>query len=115
MLQLYDTDNSGTISVSELHSAFERTIELYGASMKHTMKSRMTEEDLRQIVAAVDTDGNGELDFEEFLEVMVGGRGLLRCRNSHCDHASTTFCHTISSALHYGEVEITCCIHIVNL
>lgn len=54
-----DHDKSGTISVSELGSAIQR------------IESRTpSEADIREIMATVDTDNSGMIDFEEFVKMM---------------------------------------------
>lgn len=56
--QLFDQDNSGTISATEL-----------GLVMR-SLGQNPTEQELMDMVNEVDTDGNGEIDFSEFLEMM---------------------------------------------
>ncbi|KAK7504227.1 hypothetical protein BaRGS_00004531 [Batillaria attramentaria] len=53
-----DTDGSGSVSVTELRTAMEQR----GVGV--------TEEQLQQMIQIADTDGNGELSFEEFLRVV---------------------------------------------
>lgn len=53
-----DTDSSGSVSVSELRTALENK----GVGL--------SEQQLQQMIQYADTDGNGELSFEEFLKAV---------------------------------------------
>merc|ERR1719238_817373 len=55
---LFDNDNSGAISVNELTSAMKSL----GFDVKHAVVYNM--------VSDLDSDGSGEIEFGEFLEVM---------------------------------------------
>merc|ERR1712099_121037 len=55
---LFDNDNSGAISVNELTSAMQSL----GFDVKHAVVYNM--------VADLDSDGSGEIEFGEFLDVM---------------------------------------------
>jgi Ca2+-binding EF-hand superfamily protein len=55
----YDKDGNGSISVEELRGVVE--------SLGHTV----TDEELRAMIAEVDTDDSGTLDFAEFLALMA--------------------------------------------
>merc|ERR1711957_38230 len=55
---LFDNDNSGAISVNELTSAMQAL----GFDVKHAVVFNM--------VADLDADGSGEIEFGEFLDVM---------------------------------------------
>lgn len=57
--RLFDKDGSGTISTKEL-----------GIVMKSLGESK-SDAELEQIIAEVDVDGNGEIDFDEYLEMMA--------------------------------------------
>ncbi|XP_077987326.1 calmodulin-alpha-like [Glandiceps talaboti] len=56
---LFDKDGSGTVSTDEL-----------GSVMK-SLGTNPSEEELREMVDAVDADGNGEIDFQGFLKMMA--------------------------------------------
>merc|ERR1712014_341994 len=56
---LFDNDNSGAISVNELTSAMQSL----GFDVKHAVVYNM--------VADLDADGSGEIEFGEFLDVMT--------------------------------------------
>merc|ERR1712227_1133711 len=56
---LFDNDNSGAISVNELTSAMGSL----GFDVKHAVVYNM--------VADLDADGSGEIEFGEFLDVMT--------------------------------------------
>lgn len=58
---LFDQDGSGSIEKDEL-----------GAVMR-SLGQNPTEAELDEMMAEVDTDGSGEMDFKEFLQLM-GGR-----------------------------------------
>lgn len=53
----FDTNHNGAIDIRELR-----------AIMK-SMRVMLNDEELSQIMKEVDTDGSGEIDWEEFLEV----------------------------------------------
>ena len=56
---LFDKDGDGTITTKEL-----------GTVMK-SLGQNPSEEELQEMVDEVDIDGNGEIDFEEFLLMMA--------------------------------------------
>lgn len=56
---VFDTDGSGTISNEELGTVIR------------SLGQRPTEEELAEIIAEADKDGNGEVDFPEFLQLMA--------------------------------------------
>jgi calmodulin len=56
---VFDKNGTGTISTKEL-----------GVIMR-TLKQNPTEEELAELIAEVDQDGNGEIDFNEFLLMMA--------------------------------------------
>lgn len=57
--ELYDKDRDGAISTKEL-----------GAMMRN-LGQNPSEEELKQMIREVDLDGNGTIDFKEFLGLMV--------------------------------------------
>jgi Ca2+-binding EF-hand superfamily protein len=63
----FDADGSGSISTKEVSTALADLDLLKGRS----------EEEVRRMVAAVDVDGSGEVDFAEFLEMMRHSAGAL--------------------------------------
>lgn len=58
--KMFDTDNSGKIDAKELD------VLLSGEEFKGIY----TDEQLREAIAEVDTNGDGEIDFEEFMKMM---------------------------------------------
>lgn len=58
----FDVDGSGAISSSELHQVLNQ--ESVGKIMKKTV------DELEALVIEVDLDGDGEIDFDEFLQMM---------------------------------------------
>ncbi|KAI4296652.1 hypothetical protein L6164_036595 [Bauhinia variegata] len=61
--ELFDTDNSGTIDAKELNVAMR------------ALGFEMTEDQINQMIAAVDKDGSGAIDFEEFVHMMTAKIG----------------------------------------
>ena len=57
---LFDKNGGGTIDANELH----KTLEDVGIDLN--------ESDLEDVMMTLDNDGNGEVDFEEFLKLMTG-------------------------------------------
>ena len=56
---LFDKDGDGTVSASELQTVMK------------AMGKRVSREEVEKMLAKVDKDGNGELDFDEFLQLMA--------------------------------------------
>ncbi|KAL3873539.1 hypothetical protein ACJMK2_036639 [Sinanodonta woodiana] len=65
---LFDKDGDGTITTNELGTVM--------ASLGQTL----TEEALQDMISAVDKDGNGEIDFLEFLTMMEK-----KMNNAYCE------------------------------
>ncbi|KAJ8764401.1 hypothetical protein K2173_006141 [Erythroxylum novogranatense] len=61
--ELFDTDNSGTIDAKELNVAMR------------ALGFEMTEEQISQMIADVDKDGSGAIDFDEFVHMMTAKIG----------------------------------------
>merc|ERR1711887_18726 len=59
---LFDADNSGAIDVRELKAAMRAL----GFEVK---------EELKKMISDIDNDGNGSVEFGEFLEMMTGKMG----------------------------------------
>ena len=62
--QIFDKDGSGSLSVSELRAVLQRP----GGG------AALTDDEVREIIALWDKDGDGELQYEEFIQ-MWGGDG----------------------------------------
>jgi len=58
IFNLVDTDLGGTIGIEEL------------AKLMHTLGIQTTQEELKLMVSEIDENGNGEIDFDEFVQVM---------------------------------------------
>lgn len=54
----FDKDHNGSISIKEL------------ASMMKSLGQNPTDQELREIISEVDIDGNGHIDFNEFVIIM---------------------------------------------
>ncbi|RLN73970.1 hypothetical protein BBJ28_00006646 [Nothophytophthora sp. Chile5] len=54
----YDADSSGSISATELHKLFS------------SLGEPLTLSNVRELIQEVDADGNGEVDFDEFLQLL---------------------------------------------
>lgn len=61
--ELFDTDNSGTIDAKELNVAMR------------ALGFEATEEDIIRMIAEVDKDGSGAIDFDEFKHMMTAKIG----------------------------------------
>ncbi|KAH0681205.1 hypothetical protein KY284_022290 [Solanum tuberosum] len=57
--ELFDTDNSGTIDAKELNVAMR------------ALGFEATEEEINRMIAEVDKDGSGAIDFDEFVHMMT--------------------------------------------
>ena len=62
---LFDINGGGTIDASELDQAL-RSVEIC-----------LTEAELKDVLAVIDEDGNGEIDFDEFLNLMTSTEKFL--------------------------------------
>merc|ERR1712216_719966 len=60
---LFDADQSGAIDVRELKAAMR------------ALGFEIKKEELKKMVADIDSDGNGDIEFSEFLEMMTGKMG----------------------------------------
>ena len=56
---LFDKDGDGTVSTKEL------------GQVMRTLGQNPTESELNDMIKEVDIDGNGEIDFEEFVDLMI--------------------------------------------
>ena len=62
--QLFDKDNSGSITIKELREIFQ-FFQTAGADMDDAY--------IDKVIAQVDADGNGDVTFNEFCEMMTNG------------------------------------------
>nr|ACD11814.1 hypothetical protein [Isometrus maculatus] len=58
--RLYDKEGNGYINVSDLRQILR------------ALDDKLTEDELDEMIAEIDTDGSGTVDFEEFMEMMTG-------------------------------------------
>jgi len=59
--RLYDKQGNGYINVSDLRDILR------------ALDEKITEDELDEMIAEIDTDGSGTVDFDEFMEMMSGG------------------------------------------
>lgn len=59
--RLYDKQGNGYINVSDLREILR------------ALDDNITEEELDEMIAEIDTDGSGTVDFDEFMEMMTAG------------------------------------------
>uniref|UniRef100_A0A3Q7JQW7 EF-hand domain-containing protein n=1 Tax=Solanum lycopersicum TaxID=4081 RepID=A0A3Q7JQW7_SOLLC len=69
MFHNIDTDNSGTITYEELNSGLAR------------LGSKLTEAEVKQLMEAADVDGNGSIDYIEFITATMHKHRLERDEN----------------------------------
>eukprot|EP01130_Rhizamoeba_saxonica_P006899 TRINITY_DN2767_c0_g1_i1.p1 TRINITY_DN2767_c0_g1~~TRINITY_DN2767_c0_g1_i1.p1 ORF type:complete len:149 (+),score=47.59 TRINITY_DN2767_c0_g1_i1:74-520(+) len=69
---LFDKDKDGVISISEL----ETVLRALGQSP--------TQEEFAQLVAQIDKDGDGRIQFEEFLDLMEMKMNMTRDEDAEC-------------------------------
>jgi len=58
--RLYDKEGNGYINVSDLREILR------------ALEDKITEDELDEMIAEIDTDGSGTVDFDEFMEMMSG-------------------------------------------
>jgi len=58
--RLYDKEGNGYINVSDLREILR------------ALEDNMGEDELDEMIAEIDTDGSGTVDFDEFMELMAG-------------------------------------------
>merc|ERR1712023_503673 len=61
--QLFDADQSGAIDIRELKAAMR------------ALGFEVKKEELKKMISDIDNDGNGDIDFNEFLGMMTGKMG----------------------------------------
>ncbi|OIT18834.1 calcium-dependent protein kinase 33, partial [Nicotiana attenuata] len=69
MFHNIDTDNSGTITYEELKSGLAK------------LGSKLTEAEVKQLMEAADVDGNGSIDYTEFITATMHKHRLERDEN----------------------------------
>lgn len=58
--RMYDKEGNGYINVSDLREILR------------ALDDKLTEDELDEMIAEIDTDGSGTVDFDEFMEMMTG-------------------------------------------
>jgi len=58
--RLYDKEGNGYIKTSQLRD------------IMRALDDKLTEDELDEMIAEIDTDGSGTVDFDEFMEMMTG-------------------------------------------
>ncbi|XP_015922240.1 troponin C [Parasteatoda tepidariorum] len=58
--RMYDKEGNGYINVIDLREILR------------ALDDKLTEDELDEMIAEIDTDGSGTVDFEEFMEMMTG-------------------------------------------
>lgn len=87
MFQSIDTDNSGTITVDEFRNMLKRWFLLlpFSFEMLSIEKNALIpDSELTNIMNAVDIDGNGVIDYEEFLAATMNlqGKAMIKVGNA---------------------------------
>ena len=75
---LFDTDGSGTIDAKELKVAMRLAFHSLHAVLKLDFRALGFEpkkEEIKKMIADIDKDGSGTIDFEEFLSMMTSKMG----------------------------------------
>ena len=70
LFDLYDEDGSGTLDLEELRNAVSGSFLFEGEDSISPEASAVTSTDFQRYVAAADTDGDGIIDFEEWVQMM---------------------------------------------
>ena len=70
LFDLYDEDGSGTLDLEELRNAVSGSFLFEGEDNISPEASAVTSTDFQRYVAAADTDGDGIIDFEEWVQMM---------------------------------------------
>uniref|UniRef100_A0A061RHW7 Calmodulin-like protein n=1 Tax=Tetraselmis sp. GSL018 TaxID=582737 RepID=A0A061RHW7_9CHLO len=70
VFELVDKDKGGTIEAVEV------------MELMVMLGIKTSREQVESLINDIDEDGNGEIDFEEFLQVMAAGKGLPYTRSS---------------------------------
>ncbi|XP_071941497.1 uncharacterized protein [Antedon mediterranea] len=65
VFDLFDTNGGGSINADELHSALE-SVDIY-----------ISHKEIEDVLSQIDVDGNGEIDFQEFLTLMTNTEKFL--------------------------------------
>ena len=69
----FDEDHSGDLSIDEILKVLRSQVYflIVEYSSNQSKGVRMTEKEIIDLVAEIDTDGNGTIDFPEFIEAMA--------------------------------------------
>ena len=74
---LFDLNGGGTIDAEELEKAL------------HSVDIKLTQKEVADLLAVIDDDGNGEIDFYEFLQLMTSTEKFLEGRDSNKNNSQS--------------------------
>ncbi|XP_013386317.1 uncharacterized protein LOC106155849 [Lingula anatina] len=88
IFDLFDSNGGGTIDAEE----FDKTLRSVGVALSH--------DEIREIMCKIDKDQSGEIDFEEFLEIMTSTEQFLEAfANNHADEKESRGSDVLYDAL----------------
>eukprot|EP00966_Prymnesium_polylepis_P234625 5427277-Prymnesium_polylepis.1 len=85
----FDKDGSGAISDWELRAMLQCESVLDSMNWRCTMGQDPTDEELFDMIAEVDSDGSGEIDFSEFLKVIIAQKAKQAGQDDESDTDKT--------------------------
>lgn len=89
---MFDTDNGGTISFTELRGVMK------------SLGANPTDDDLKRMMQSVDDNGDNEIDFEEFLDLMSSNKPSLDDPDRELREAFKVFDEDNSGSISRTEV-----------
>jgi calcium-binding protein CML len=73
-----DTDKSGSVDREDFSKLLKKSLE--GAAKRGGELAELKVEELEEVLEYFDKDGDGDVDYEEFLDIMTEGEGLMTKR-----------------------------------
>ena len=73
LFDIYDEDGSGTLDLDELRNAVSGSFLFDDAAADHDISANaagVTSTDFQRFIASADMDGDGQVDFEEWVDMM---------------------------------------------